>query len=57
MNNSTNYIVEKINSWITYDEGMKVTELSSSEYRRLYDLDCILTEGNLYADTIFSICR
>lgn len=37
--------------WIDYAENDNHTE----EYRREHDLDCILTDGNLYADTIFSL--
>lgn len=41
-------IVEKIKYWRDYD-GF------GDEYRKEHDLDCILTNGNLLADTIFSL--
>lgn len=41
-------IITKIEYWINY-KG------SGDEYRKTHDLDCILTGGNLYADTIISL--
>lgn len=41
-------IIEKIIEWKNYN-GV------GDEYRKTHDRDCILTNGNLYADTIFSL--
>lgn len=41
-------IIRKLNYWKNYVG-------SGDEYRKEHDLDCILTGGNLYADTIFSL--
>lgn len=41
-------IINQLSYWINY-KG------SGDEYRKNNDRDCILTEGNLYADTIFSL--
>lgn len=41
-------IIKKIEYWKNY-KG------KGDEYRKTHDLDCILTGGNLYADTIFSL--
>lgn len=43
-------IVEKINYWRESD-----ADVFGDEYREKHDLDCILTNGNLLADTIFSL--
>lgn len=53
-------IIIKLNEWITYDENEpKVDYREAPElhdaYRREHDRDCILTDGNLHADTIFSL--
>ena len=37
-----------IQYWIDYKGD-------GDEYRRTHDLDCILTDGNLFADTLFSL--
>ena len=37
-----------IQYWIDYNGN-------TDEYRRTHDLDCILTDGNLYADTLISL--
>lgn len=41
-------IIKKIEYWRDYD-GI------GDEYRKTHDMDCALTGGNLYADTIFSL--
>lgn len=41
-------IKKRITLWHDYNG-------SSDEYRKTHDLDCILTDGNLNADTIFSL--
>lgn len=41
-------IIEKIGYW-REDNGV------GNEFRRTHDLDCVLTGGNLFADTIFSL--
>jgi len=53
-------IITKIDSWLKYyatlPEGKyqdKPQEFDN--HRKKYDLDCILTEGDLRADTIFSL--
>lgn len=43
-----NAIKEKIKYWINYEGQGDV-------YRKIHDLDCILTGGNLLADTIISL--
>jgi hypothetical protein len=53
-------ITRKIESWLKYDENKPKSKYYANsqehdEYRRNNDLDCILTGGNLYADTIFSL--
>lgn len=51
-------IKEKIEAWIWYDEHEPKSDYRKcNEFRRKYDLDCILTGGNLNADTIFSLWR
>lgn len=41
-------ILDKLSYWKSYNGN-------SDEYRKTHDLDCILTGGNLYADTIISL--
>lgn len=41
-------ILDKLSYWKSYDGN-------GDEYRKTHDLDCILTGGNLYADTIISL--
>lgn len=41
-------VIEKIKYWREYDGA-------GDEYRKNHDLDCILTNGNLLADNIFSL--
>lgn len=53
-------IITKLNEWITYAENEPKVDYYENpevyeEYRKTHDRDCILTEGNLYADTIFSL--
>lgn len=53
-------IIEKIASWIKYEENKPKTDYkadaeSHDKYRASHDLDCILRDGNLHADTIFSL--
>jgi len=53
-------IKKKINSWIWYEENEPKSKYRDNpkehdEFRKKYDLDCVLTDGNLKADTIFSL--
>lgn len=53
-------IINKINSWKEYERNRPTCPYQGNEelydtYRACNDLDCILTDGNLYADTIFSL--
>lgn len=48
-------VKRKIEAWIWYDENEP--EKNKDEFRKKYDLDCVLTNGNLHADTIFSLWR
>ena len=50
-------ILRKIESWIWYEENQPKTNdfRVKNEFRSKYDLDCVLNDGNLYADTIFSL--
>lgn len=41
-------ILNKLSYWRNYCG-------TGDEYRKTHDLDCILTDGNLFADTIFSL--
>jgi len=41
-------ILDKLSYWKNYDGN-------GDEYRKTHDLDCILTGGNLFADTIISL--
>ena len=55
-------IRRKIEEWIDYDVHSpnvpyRGNEEVHDEYRRWHDRDCVLTGGNLYADTIFSLWR
>ena len=55
-------IKRKIEEWIDYDvHSPRVpypgNEDVHDEYRRWHDRDCVLTGGNLYADTMFSLWR
>lgn len=59
-NNIYEPIKEKLNEWITYAENEPKVDYHEcpevhDEYRKTHDRDCILTDGNLYADTIFSL--
>lgn len=52
----------KIEEWIDYDVHSpnvpyRGNEEVHDEYRRWHDRDCVLTGGNLYADTMFSLWR
>lgn len=47
-NPSAEPIIKKIEYWKNYNG-------TGDAYRRSHDMDCILTGGNLYADTIFSL--
>lgn len=58
MNNKA--IKTKINEWIWYEENQVkekyyINPKINDQFRQQYDLDCILTNGNLLADTIFSL--
>lgn len=53
-------IIEEIASWIKYKEDEPKTDYKTDaenhdKYRATHDLDCILRDGNLNADTIFSL--
>lgn len=53
-------IITKLKEWIIYAENEPMVDYYENpevheEYRKTHDRDCILTEGNLYADTIFSL--
>lgn len=53
-------IRKKAEEWIWYDEhepksGYRENVAEHDEFRRKHDRDCVLTGGNLYADTIFSL--
>lgn len=55
-------IRRKIEEWIDYDVHSpnvpyRGNEEVHDEYRRWHDRDCVLTGGNLYADTVFSLWR
>ena len=55
-------IRRKIEEWIEYDAHRpripyQGNEEAHDEYRRWHDRDCVLTGGNLYADTMFSLWR
>ena len=64
MNLDYGAIIHKIEAWIYYNENApkEKSYINKSEYykdsdkfRKENDLDCQLTEGNLFADTIFSL--
>ena len=53
-------ISRKINSWLCYEKARPKTAYSADpsahdEFRRNNNLDCVLTNGDLCADTIFSL--
>lgn len=53
-------IKRKINSWLSYEQNKpkipyKGNEKLHDDYRSKNDLDCILNDGNLHADTIISL--
>ncbi|HFI0231818.1 TPA: hypothetical protein ACGOXG_001719 [Streptococcus suis] len=53
-------IYKKIQSWIDYEENRPKSDYYSNkkihdEFRAKNDLDCVLRNGNLNADTIFSL--
>lgn len=55
-------IIEKLAAWIEYEENKPKTDYrkdsdNHDKYRSTHDLDCILRDGNLYADTIFFLWR
>ena len=55
-------IIEKISSWIKYEENRPKTVYEKDaenhdKYRAANDLDCVLRNGDLKADTIFSLWR
>ncbi len=55
-------IRKKIEEWIDYDVHKpdlpyRGNETLHNEYRRWHDRDCVLTGGNLNADTMFSLWR
>lgn len=60
MNKTYEPIIRKVNSWINYEKNRPTCSYKGNEkvhdtYRACNDLDCVLTNGNLYADTIFSL--
>ena len=60
MNDYYEPIIRKIQSWIDYDKNKPKSNYYTNreehdEYRSKNDLDCILANGNLNADTIFSL--
>lgn len=60
MNEIYNPILKKIESWINYEENKPTATYKEDrkrydEYRKYNDLDCILCNGDLKADTIFSL--
>lgn len=53
-------IIQKISSWIEYEENKPKTKYDEDaenhdKFRSELDLDCVLRNGNLHADTIFSL--
>lgn len=53
-------IIQKISSWIEYEENKPKTKYDEDaekhdKFRSAHDLDCVLRNGNLHADTIFSL--
>lgn len=53
-------IYKKIISWIAYEENAPITDYKyepeiHDKFRSENDLDCILRDGNLHADTFFSL--
>lgn len=60
MQNIYKPIIDKLNAWAYYEENRPKTEYQSDSenhdrFRKENDLDCILRENNLNADTIFSL--
>jgi hypothetical protein len=60
MNEIYNPILMKIESWINYEKNKPTTSYEEDrkrhdKYRAENDLDCILCNGDLKADTIFSL--
>lgn len=60
MNNIYEHIQEKVLDWIWYEEHKPQTKyeedkISHDIFRQEHDLDCVLSNGNLSADTIFSL--
>lgn len=58
--NSYEPIINKIRAWINYDKNRPKSDYVTNrkehdEFRRKNDLDCVLTNGNLNADTILSL--
>jgi hypothetical protein len=50
----------KLREWISYDENKPCSPYwknpaEHDDYRKMHDRDCVLTGGNLCADTIFSL--
>lgn len=53
-------IIKKIAYWIKYEENKPKTDYETDaenhdKYRAAHDLDCVLRDGDLRADTIFSL--
>lgn len=53
-------IIQKISSWIEYEENKPKTKYNEDaekhdKFRSEHDLDCVLRNGNLHADTMFSL--
>ena len=60
MNDNYEPIMRKIRSWVDYERNRPKSDYVSNpqehdNYRSRNDLDCVLTNGNLNADTIFSL--
>ena len=50
-------LIQKIDYWIDYDKNLPPVNQHQArrQYRAAHDRDCVLTGGNLLADTIFSV--
>ncbi|MGN0484795.1 MAG: hypothetical protein ACI4HI_14710 [Lachnospiraceae bacterium] len=60
MSENLKFIKEKRDEWLWYDAHQPKSDYDQNreehdEFRRKHDRDCVLTEGNLYADTLFSL--
>ena len=60
MSNIYEPIQEKVLAWIWYEDNKPKTKyeqdkITHDSFRQQHDLDCVLSNGNLNADTIFSL--